>query len=112
MTRNEVLYKVIEIINEHKSAGSPKATENSRFAEDLGMDSLDRFESAAYIERRLNFEFDYKEDQEVIYNIKTVKDVVNLVCKKLNIPVIDVKKIMPVNSIVNVAVNNNAQNKR
>lgn len=35
MTRNEVLYKVLEIVNEHKGYNFSKATENSRLAEDL-----------------------------------------------------------------------------
>ena len=112
MTKNEVLYTVVEIINEHKSADCPEATENSDLANDLGMGSLDLFESAVYIERRLNFEFDYKESKKVIYNIKTVKDLVRLICKKLNIPFIDIKKTLPKNNIVMSVVNNNEQNKR
>ena len=112
MTRNEVLYKVIEIVNEHKSAGFPEATEYSRFAEDLGMDSLDIVEIGMDIEKRLSFVFDTDEFEEVKFNLKSVKDMVNFTCKKLKIPVIDVKKSMPANSIANAAVNNNAQNKR
>lgn len=92
MTRNEVLYKVIEIVNEHKSADFPKATENSRLAEDLGMDSLDIAETGMDIERRLNIVFDTDEFEEVKFNLKSVKDMVNFTCKKLNIPVIDVQK--------------------
>ena len=91
MTRNEVLYNVIEIVNEHKLKDAPKATEYSRLAEDLGMDSLDIFESAMYIERRLDIHFD--DDYEKIgFGIASVKDFVDLACKKLKIPVIDVQK--------------------
>jgi len=83
MTRNEVLHKVIEIVNEHKSAGFPEATENSRIAEDLGMDSLDRVETYFYITKRLNFYYD--QHDELMFDSKTVKDLVDGVCKKLNI---------------------------
>lgn len=92
MARNEVLHKVIEIVNEHKSADFPEATENSRLAEDLGMDSLDIAETGMDIERRLNIVFDTDEFEEVKFNLKSVKDMVNFTCKKLNIPVIDVQK--------------------
>lgn len=92
MTRNEVLYKVIEIVNEHKGYNFPKATENSRLAEDLGMDSLDIVETGMDIERRLDIVFDTDEFEEVKFNLKSVKDMVNFTCKKLNIPVIDVQK--------------------
>lgn len=92
MTRNEVLYKVLEIINEHKSADFPKATENSRLAEDLGMDSLDIAETGMDIERRLNIVFDTDEFEEVKFNLKSVKDMVNFTCKKLNIPVNNAEK--------------------
>ena len=92
MTRNEVLYKVIEIVNEHKAHNFPEATENSWFAEDLGMDSLDIVETGMDIEKRLSFVFDTDEFEEVKFNLKSVKDMVNFTCKKLNIPVIDVQK--------------------
>ena len=86
MTRNEVLYKVLEIVNEHKAHNFPKATENSRLAEDLGMDSLDIVETSMDIERRLDIVSDTDEFEEVKFNLKSVKDMVNFTCKKLNIP--------------------------
>ncbi len=92
MTRNEVLHKVIEIVNEHKLADSPETTENSRLEEDLGMDSLDIAETGMDIERRLNIVFDTDEFEEVKFNLKSVKDMVNFTCKKLNIPVNNAEK--------------------
>ena len=92
MTRNEVLYKVIEIVNEHKSADFPKATENSRLAEDLGMDSLDIVEITMSIQRRFDVYFDDGEWDKIKFSSVSVKDIVNFTCKKLNIPVIDVQK--------------------
>lgn len=94
MTRNEVLYKVIEIVNEHKGYGFSKATatENSRLAEDLGMDSLDIVETGMDIERRLDIVFDTDEFEEVKFNLKSVKDMVDFTCKKLNIPTNGVQK--------------------
>lgn len=92
MTRNEVLYKVIEIVNEHKLKDAPKTTEYSRLAEDLGMDSLDIVESAMYIERRLDIHFDDDEWDKIKFGIASVKDFVDLACKKLNIPTNGVQK--------------------
>ncbi|MBR6752121.1 MAG: hypothetical protein IKL95_02520 [Alphaproteobacteria bacterium] len=92
MTRKEVLYKVIEIVNEHKLKDAPKATEYSRLAEDLGMDSLDIFESAMYIERRLDIHFDDDDYEKIGFGIASVKDFVDLACKKLNIPTNSVQK--------------------
>ncbi|MBR4507306.1 MAG: acyl carrier protein [Alphaproteobacteria bacterium] len=92
MTRNEVLYKVIEIVNEHKSADFPEATENSRLEEDLGMDSLDIVEIAMSIQRRFDVHFDDDEWDKIKFSSVSVKDMVNFTCKKLNIPVIDVQK--------------------
>lgn len=87
MTRNEVLHKVIEIINEYKSYDSPEIKENSRLAEELGMDSLEIAESACRIERELNISFDAD-----YFDIASVKDFVDLACKKLKIPTNDVQK--------------------
>ncbi len=92
MTRNEVLYNVIEIVNEHKLKDAPKTTEYSRLAEDLGMDSLDIVETGMDIERRLDIEFDTDEFEEVKFNLKSVKDMVDFTCKKLNIPTNGVQK--------------------
>jgi len=92
MTRNEVLYKVLEIVNEHKSDGFPDATENSRLAEDLGMDSLDIVEIAMYIQRRFDVYFDDGEWDKIKFSSISVKDMVNFTCKKLNIPVNNAEK--------------------
>lgn len=92
MTRNEVLYKVLEIVNEHKSADFPEATENSRLAEDLGMDSLDIVEIVMFIQRRFDVCFDDGEWDKIKFSSISVKEMVNFTCKKLNIPVIDVQK--------------------
>lgn len=80
MTRNEVLHKVIEIINEEKPYDSPETTENSRLTEDLSMDSLDIAETLMRVEN--TFTIIGKIDA---IEIKSVYDLVNCVCKKLNI---------------------------
>ncbi len=93
MTRNEVLCKVLEIVNEHKAHNFPEATENSRFAEDLGMDSFDIVETCWDIQRvLLDIDFDYDDWDAIKFNTTSVKDVVNLVCKNLNIPVNNAEK--------------------
>ncbi len=87
MTRNEVLHKVIEIINEEKPYDSPETTENSRLTEDLSMDSLDIAETLMRVEN--TFTIIGKIDAT---EIKSVYDLVNCVCKKLNIPVNNAEK--------------------
>ena len=89
MTRNEVLHKVIEIINEHKSADSPEATENSRLSEDLGLDSLDIVEYWMYIETEFDLHFAYDGPHQE--NVISVKDMVDLLCKRY-IQVVDIQK--------------------
>ena len=92
MTRNAVLYKVLEIVNEHKVYNFSKATENSRPAEDLGMDSLDIVETGMDIEIRLDIVFNTNEFEEVKFNPKSITDMVDFVCKKLKIPINGVQK--------------------
>ncbi|MFQ6759797.1 MAG: acyl carrier protein [Alphaproteobacteria bacterium] len=92
MTRNEVLHKVIEIVNEHRFKDAPEATENSRLAEDLGMDSLDIVETDIDIERRLDIHFVDDDYEKFKFGIASVKDFVDLACKKLNIPTNGVQK--------------------
>lgn len=92
MTRNEVLYNVIEIVNEYRLKDAPKTTEYSRLDEDLGMDSLDILESAMYIERRLDIHFDDDDYDKINFGIASVKDFVDLACKKLKIPTNGVQK--------------------
>ena len=87
MTRYEVLHKIIEIVNEHKASGFPETTENSRLAEDLGLDSLDIVETCSDVKRRLDIEFNNKDWHNVKFSTGSVKDIVDLACKKLNIPV-------------------------
>ena len=87
MTRNEVLYKVIEIINEEKPYDSPENTENRRWTEDWYMDSLDIVENLMRVEN--TFTIIGKIDAT---EIKSVYDLVNCVCKKLNIPVNNAEK--------------------
>lgn len=93
MTRKEVLYIVLEIVNDHKAYNNfPDATENSRMTNDCGMDSLDIVESAMDIECRLGVYFDDEDYDKIKFGGLAVKDLVDLVCKKLKIPVIDVQK--------------------
>ena len=94
MTRNEVLHKVIEIINEEKPYDSPETTENSRLTEDLSMDSLDIAETLMRVENTFTiFENTFTIIGKIdATEIKSVYDLVNCVCKKLNIPVNNVEK--------------------
>lgn len=92
MTRNEVLYKVIEIVNEHKSDKAPNVTENTRLTNDLGMDSLDIAEAGVHIETKLAVRFDNEDYDNIKFKNMSVNDLVNCVCKKLNIPVNNTEK--------------------
>lgn len=87
MTRNEVLHKVIEIVNKEKPSSAPEVTKDSRLDEDLGMDSFD----IAIIVMNVESEFDIVGHVEAA-EIKSVEDLVNCVCKRLNIPVNDAQK--------------------
>ena len=92
MTRNEVLYKVIEIVNEHKSDKAQNVTENTRLTNDLGMDSLDIAEAGVHIETKLAVRFDNEDYDNIKFKNMSVNDLVNCVCKKLNIPVNNAEK--------------------
>lgn len=92
MTRNEVLHKVIEIINGFLPEDFPNVTENDRLAADLVLDSLDITEIAMSIQRRFDVCFDYGEWDKIKFSSVSVKEMVDFICKKLNIPVIDVQK--------------------
>jgi len=92
MTRQEVLYKVIEIVNEFRLNDAPDATENSRLTGDLGMDSLEIVESAMDIQRRLGIRFDDDDWDRIKFSIMSVKDMVDLVCEKLENPTNGVQK--------------------
>lgn len=85
MTRNEVLKVVNKSVTYHW-----KPVDENSFLYDL--DSLDMAGIAFDMERDLNIHFDDAEFEKVRYNIKSVKGLVDLACKKLNIPVNDIKQ--------------------
>lgn len=76
----EILKKVTEIVAEKNDMIPGNVLPESRFGEDLGIDSLDRVELVMEIEEAFKVKF---EDVEM-EKITTVKDAVELVEKKLS----------------------------
>lgn len=67
--------KLQEIIAEAMDISKDKITLETRFVDDLGADSLDIFQIVLGIED----EFDIEIDNEVVENIVTVQDAVDLI---------------------------------
>jgi acyl carrier protein len=71
-----MLYKkndLLEIISDVCGVKIEEIKDDSRFVEDLGADSLDISELVINIEEKFNIHF----DNDVVNNIKTVKDLLN-----------------------------------
>lgn len=75
----EILKKITEIVAEKNDMVPENVLPESRFVEDLGVDSLDRVELVMEIEDAFKVKF---EDAEM-EKITTVQDAVELVEKKL-----------------------------
>ena len=76
-----MLEKLIAIIEEQLNVEGMEITEDTRFKEDMSVDSLDLFEMAMAIEE----EFDVGEiDEEDLAGLKTVRDCVQYLNHKIN----------------------------
>lgn len=70
--------KVKKLISTQLNVSEAKITENSRLIEDLGADSLDTVELLMAFEE----EFGISIPDEEAMNMKTIKDIVNLIDSK------------------------------
>lgn len=75
----EILEKVIAIVADKNDMAPETITAESRFREDLGIDSLDQVEMVMELEDKFNVKF----SDEEMEGISTVQDAVKLVEKKL-----------------------------
>ena len=74
----EVVGRVKKVITNHLGISEDKVTENSKFIEDLGADSLDQVELVMAFEE----EFKCEIPDEAAENIITVKDAIDLIKTK------------------------------
>lgn len=79
MEREELFRKVSEIISDKLNVPIEDIDEDSHLIEDLGADSLDAFDLVMVFED----EFGIKLEDEEIEKLLTVKDIVNLLERKL-----------------------------
>ncbi|NPA80342.1 MAG: acyl carrier protein [Thermotogae bacterium] len=75
MDRNEILAKIRDIVVEELGVSPEKVTEDARFIEDLGADSIGVMELVMKMEE----EFDLKIPDEDIEKLRTVGDVINYI---------------------------------
>ena len=79
MDREELFKKVAEIISEKLNVPIEDIDEDSHLIEDLGADSLDAFDLVMAFED----EFGVKIEDEEVEKILTVRNIVDLLSKKL-----------------------------
>ncbi len=79
MSRDEILAKLKTIVSEQLDVPEEKVTEDAKFQEDLGADSLDVVELVMKLEDEFGIEIP-EEDAE---KIATVKDAVDYIAGKL-----------------------------
>jgi len=79
MTKDEIKDKVVEIISKQLEQPKEKVTMETKFAEDLGADSLDTAELVMEFED----EFDINISDDAEGKIKTVGDTVNYIEEQL-----------------------------
>ncbi|ABS60735.1 acyl carrier protein [Fervidobacterium nodosum Rt17-B1] len=79
MDREELFKKVAEIISEKLNVPIEDIDEDSHLIEDLGADSLDAFDLVMVFED----EFGVKIEDEEVEKILTVRNIVDLLSKKL-----------------------------
>ena len=75
---DEVVDRVIKVITNHLGVKDEKVTENAKFIEDLGADSLDQVELVMALEE----EFKCEIPDEAAEKIVTVKDAIELIKSK------------------------------
>ena len=79
MDRNEILAKIKDIVVEELGVAPEKVTEDARFIEDLGADSIGVMELVMKMEE----EFDLKIPDEDIEKLRTVGDVIDYILEKV-----------------------------
>ncbi len=79
MNREELFKKVAEIISEKLNVPIEDIDEDSHLIEDLGADSLDAFDLVMVFED----EFGVKIEDEEVEKVLTVRNIVDLLSKKL-----------------------------
>lgn len=79
MSREEVFEKVRSIVSEQLDVPEEKVTEDARFQEDLGADSLDVVE----LVMKMEDSFDIEVPEEDAEKIQTVKEVVDYILNKV-----------------------------
>ena len=78
MDRNEILKKIRDIAVEELGVSPEKVTEDARFIEDLGADSIGVMELVMKMEE----EFGLQIPDEDIEKLRTVGDVINYILEK------------------------------
>ena len=78
MKKDEILSKVKAVVAEKLNVGEDQVTEDAKFVEDLGADSLDQVELIMALED----EFELKIPEEDAEKLLTVGSAVNYVLKK------------------------------
>jgi acyl carrier protein len=78
MKKEEILSKVKAVVAEKLNVGEDQVTEDAKFVEDLGADSLDQVELIMALED----EFELKIPEEDAEKLLTVGSAVNYVLKK------------------------------
>jgi acyl carrier protein len=79
MTKEEVLTKVKAVVAEKLNVGEDQVTEEAKFVEDLGADSLDQVELIMALED----EFKLKIPEEEVEKLTTVGTAIDYVLKKV-----------------------------
>jgi acyl carrier protein len=74
--------RVVAILTQRLGISPEVATPTAELAEDLGVDSVDAVEFALALER----EFNVALPDEIIADVRTVQDVVDLVCQRTRAP--------------------------
>ena len=75
---DEVVDRIKKVITNHLGVNNEKVTENAKFIEDLGADSLDQVELVMALEE----EFKCEIPDEAAEKIVTVKDAIELIKSK------------------------------
>ncbi len=78
MNREQILEKIREIVVEELGVSAEKVTENARFIEDLGADSIGVMELVMKMEEA----FDIQIPDQDIEKIRTVGDAINYILSK------------------------------
>lgn len=78
MDRKEIFEKIRDIVVEELGVAPEKVTEDARFIEDLGADSIGVMELVMKMEE----EFNMKIPDEDIEKLRTVGDVINYILEK------------------------------